>query len=262
MLYITDKGHMNEIPEDVSEGDRVVVFCKETDSIRVLDMGRLLAAARLVPVEFVPADTKDEMLLAIGGMLEHEEMCTVLFPAGTIPKRYADKIKTVRRAAKKKPAKKAERKSRGKETPAAGKVKNEEAADKEAGGADAAKAPLPETETAADGKADAPAGKPVDDPFRTGTAHAEQEEARKKAGCGENDWWVPQESFAREAESPSADKKAPERAPETDDAVWPESKYDKAREKEEEARRKASSDLLARADAAMAGAETRREEKA
>ena len=160
MLYITDKGHMNEIPEDVSEGDRVVVFCKETDSIRVLDMGRLLAAARLVPVEFVPADTKDEMLLAIGGMLEHEEMCTVLFPAGTIPKRYADKIKTVRRAAKKKPAKKAERKSRGKETPAAGKVKNEEAADKEAGGADAAKAPLPETETAADGKADAPAGKP------------------------------------------------------------------------------------------------------
>lgn len=68
MLYITDKGHMNEIPEDVSEGDRVVVFCKETDSIRVLDMGRLLAAARLVPVEFVPADTKDEMLLAIGGM--------------------------------------------------------------------------------------------------------------------------------------------------------------------------------------------------
>lgn len=242
MLYITDKGHMNEIPEDVSEGDRVVVFCKETDSIRVLDMGRLLAAARLVPVEFVPADTKDEMLLAIGGMLEHEEMCTVLFPAGTIPKRYADKIKTVRRAAKKKPAKKAERKSRGKETPAAGKdhKKPEQVENPDAD------IDLPKPEEHAK-RTDKPAH--TDDPFRTETAHKEQEEARKKAGCGENDWWVPQENMTKDAEKVAV--------PETpaESSVWPEPKRNAALEEKEDARRKAREELLARADAAMAEAE-------
>ena len=68
-----------------------------------------------------------------------------------------------------------------------------------------------------------PSAQAKDDPFRTETAHEEQEEARKKAGCGENDWWVPQESFARK----------------TEDA---------------DARRKAREELLARADAAMAEA--------
>jgi len=243
MLYITDKGHMNEIPEDVSEGDRVVVFCKETDSIRVLDMGRLLAAARLVPVEFVPADTKDEQLLAIGGLLEHEDVCTVLFPVSQVPKRYADRIKTVRRAAKKKPAKKAEKKTRRTEhAPAAGKdQKKPEQVENPDADID-----LPKPEEHAK-RTDKPAH--TDDPFRTETAHKEQEEARKKAGCGENDWWVPQENMAKDAKKVAV--------PETpaESSVWPEPKRNAALEEKEDARRKAREELLARADAAMAEAE-------
>ena len=243
MVYITDTKHLDALPEEMTGDDRVVIFCREADTMRVMDANRLLAVAGTVPMEFAPADTKDEQLLAIGGLLEHEDVCTVLFPVSQVPKRYADRIKTVRRAAKKKPAKKAEKKTRRTEhAPAAGKdQKKPEQVENPDVDID-----LPKPEEHAK-RTDKPAH--TDDPFRTETAHKEQEEARKKAGCGENDWWVPQENMTKDAEKVAV--------PETpaESSVWPEPKRNAALEEKEDARRKAREELLARADAAMAEAE-------
>ena len=243
MVYITDTKHLDALPEEMTGDDRVVIFCREADTMRVMDANRLLAVAGTVPMEFAPADTKDEQLLAIGGLLEHEDVCTVLFPVSQVPKRYADRIKTVRRAAKKKPAKKAEKKTRRTEhAPAAGKdQKKPEQVENPDVDID-----LPKPEEHAK-RTDKPAH--TDDPFRTETAHKEQEEARKKAGCGENDWWVPQENMTKDAEKFAV--------PETpaESSIWPEPKRNAALEEKEDARRKAREELLARADAAMAEAE-------
>jgi len=239
MLYITDSKHISDIPDEINDGDSVVIFCRETDTIRVLELNSLLSAAKTVPVRFEAADTKEEQLLAIGGMLEHEDVCTILFPVSQVPKRYADKIKTVRRAARKRSSeKKTGRVRKSRKTAET----NTPAAAEDMGHADDAESVLPgfpKPEGAAEekGEEDMTAKKEkgpetaahTDDPFRTETAHKEQEAARKKAGCGENDWWAPQESLTRKTE-------------------------------DEDARRKAREELLARADAAMA--EAGRETKA
>lgn len=115
MLYITDLKQIGNVPKKETEEDRLVLFCKAKDSMKMSEAEALFACR--MPCTFTYTESKEEMLMELGALLEKEESVTLLIPGITIPARFADRVKIVKQTAKKsgrKPAKK----SAPKRTPA------------------------------------------------------------------------------------------------------------------------------------------------
>ena len=100
MLYLSDLAGLATLPESITESDAVRIFCKETDSIKIQDANRLLSIPS--PVEFVPVNGKEDMLICLGAMLATcEGEATILSSSIPIPSRFADRVKAVKVKAKK-----------------------------------------------------------------------------------------------------------------------------------------------------------------
>ena len=99
MQYITNISSIQNLPDNTDSDDKVCIFCKETDSLKIPEINRLLV--QNATIEFVQVSGKDDMLICLGGILAAVDECTFLDNTIPVPQRYADKIHVLKKTEKK-----------------------------------------------------------------------------------------------------------------------------------------------------------------
>lgn len=108
MLYFSTTKSLTDHQATLSEGDGLLVFYKENESIKMGDLAKLISSGS-VPTQCEPVENRDDMLVLLGAHLaQTEDKVTFLDPSIPIPKRYADRIILPKaKAARKRKTKKA-----------------------------------------------------------------------------------------------------------------------------------------------------------
>lgn len=95
MYVISTSRMLVNLPDDLQATDTVIVFFKESDTMKVMDVAVL--AKKQLQLEFIETADRDDMLICLGGVLGkimrgEDTKCIFLDSAIPVPKRYEDRI--------------------------------------------------------------------------------------------------------------------------------------------------------------------------
>ena len=94
MVYITTTKFLSGIPKDGNIS--VVVFYKNTDTVKLSEIAELIED-KSVDLSLVEIADRDDMLILLGGwFVNHDDDVTLLDSTIPVPKRYADRVTTVK----------------------------------------------------------------------------------------------------------------------------------------------------------------------